>query len=171
MSSVLSVAQKIRGIPVRLRSGQAVESVATCFWIAFLVYLASAAPSTLPRRHPEFSGRNIILIPWQLCYVRQKWVEKYLLPGKDHSGIVHGRNEDIMKKVNNKETSDDLRPEYDLSKLKGGVRGKYAKRFQKGTNLVLLSPDVAKYFPDEQSVNAALRSLVGIAKAELRHTN
>ncbi len=76
-----------------------------------------------------------------------------------------------MKKVNNKEISDDLRPEYDLSKLKGGVRGKYVKRFQKGTNLVLLSPDVAKYFPDEQSVNAALRSLVGIAKAGLRHTN
>jgi hypothetical protein len=51
------------------------------------------------------------------------------------------------------------------------VRGKYAKRFQQGTNLVLLSPDVARYFPDEQSVNAALRSLVGIAKAELRHAN
>ena len=76
-----------------------------------------------------------------------------------------------MKKVNNKKTSDDLRPEYDFSKLKGGVRGKYAKRFRKGTNLVLLSPDVARYLPDEQSVNAALRSLVGIARAELRHTN
>jgi len=37
--------------------------------------------------------------------------------------------------------------------------------------LVLLSPDVAKYFPDEQSVNAARRSLVGIARAELRHAN
>ena len=87
------------------------------------------------------------------------------------SDRVHGRNEDIMKKANNKESADNLLPEYDLSKLKGGVRGKYAKRFQKGTNLVLLSPDVARYFPDEQSVNAALRSLVGIAKAELRHTN
>jgi hypothetical protein len=74
-----------------------------------------------------------------------------------------------MKKANNKKMADKLRPEYDLSKLKGGVRGKYAKRFQQGTNLVLLSPDVAKYFPNEQSVNAALRSLVGIAKAELRH--
>jgi len=84
---------------------------------------------------------------------------------------MHGRKKYIMKKANNKESADDLRPEYDLSKLRGGVRGKYAKRFQKGTNLVLLSPDVAKYFPDEQSVNAALRSLVGIAKAELRHTN
>ena len=64
-----------------------------------------------------------------------------------------------------------LRPEYNLSKLKGGVRGNYAKQFQQGTNLVLLSPDVAKYFPEERSVNAALRSLVNIAKAELRHAN
>jgi len=76
-----------------------------------------------------------------------------------------------MKKANNKKMADDLRPEYDLSKLRGGVRGKYAKRFQQGTNLVLLSPDVARYFPDEQSVNAVLRSLVGIARAELRHAN
>jgi hypothetical protein len=76
-----------------------------------------------------------------------------------------------MKKANNRKTDDDLRPEYDFSKLKGGVRGKYVKRFQKGPNLVLLSPDVAKYFPDERSVNAALRSLVSIAKVELRHAN
>ncbi len=76
-----------------------------------------------------------------------------------------------MRKANSKERNDDLRPEYDFSKLKGGVRGKYAKRFRKGTNLVLLSPDIAKYFPDEQSVNAALRSLVGIAKTGLRRAN
>lgn len=74
-----------------------------------------------------------------------------------------------MKKATDRELEDTLRPEYDLSKLKGGVRGKYAKRFRQGTNLVLLSPDVARYFPDESSVNAALRSLVGIATAELRH--
>jgi hypothetical protein len=80
-------------------------------------------------------------------------------------------NEDIMKKANNREMVDDLRPEYDLSKLKGGVRGKYARRFQQGTNLVLLSPEVAKYFPDEQAVNDALRSLVGIAKSKLRHAS
>ena len=72
-----------------------------------------------------------------------------------------------MKKTNNREMDDELRPEYDLSQMKGGVRGKYAKRFREGTNLVLLSPDVAQYFPDEDSVNAALRSLVGVAKAQL----
>lgn len=76
-----------------------------------------------------------------------------------------------MKKANNREMEDDLRPEYDLSKLKGGVRGKYAKRFQQGTNLILLSPDVARYFPDERSVNTVLRSLVGIVKTEISHSH
>jgi hypothetical protein len=74
-----------------------------------------------------------------------------------------------MKKVNDREMGDELRHEYDLSQMRGGVRGKYAKRFREGTNLVLLSPDVARHFPDEDSVNAALRSLVGIAKAQMRH--
>jgi len=76
-----------------------------------------------------------------------------------------------MKKENDKGMEDDLRPAYDLSSLKGAVRGKYAKRFQAGTNLVLLSPDVAPFFRDEHSVNAALRSLVGIAKAQVRHAH
>ncbi|MFH1477322.1 MAG: hypothetical protein ABIH24_07525 [Verrucomicrobiota bacterium] len=76
-----------------------------------------------------------------------------------------------MKKANNREMEDDLRTEYDFSKLKGGVRGKYAKRFKQGTNLILLSSDVARYFPDEQSVNTVLRSLVGIAKTEFGHTH
>ncbi len=75
-----------------------------------------------------------------------------------------------MKKVAEKKRKNELRPEYDLSKLKGGVKGKYAHRYKAGTNLVLLSPDVAPYFPDEQAVNAALRSLIGIAKAKLRHS-
>ena len=68
-----------------------------------------------------------------------------------------------------RERDDDLRPEYDLSKLKGAVRGKYARRFKAGTNVVLLSPDVAQYFRDEQLVNDALRSLIDIAKLRLRH--
>ncbi len=76
-----------------------------------------------------------------------------------------------MKKTNSREPDDGLRPEYDLSKLKGGVRGKYAKQFHEGTNLVLLSPDVAAYFPTEESVNAALRSLVEIVSAKLSHVH
>jgi hypothetical protein len=54
-------------------------------------------------------------------------------------------------------------PEYDFSKLKGGVRGKYAHRYRQGSNVVLLAPDVAKVFPDAESVNAALRFLIQVA--------
>jgi hypothetical protein len=64
-----------------------------------------------------------------------------------------------------------LRREYDLSALKGGIRGKYAARYRAGTNLVLLSPDVAEYFPDEQSVNTALRTLISVAKGPLRRAH
>jgi hypothetical protein len=53
---------------------------------------------------------------------------------------------------------DELRSEYDLHELlRGAVRGKYAERYRAGTNLVLLDPDVAKAFPNEQAVNEALR--------------
>jgi len=56
---------------------------------------------------------------------------------------------------------DDLRPEYDLRELlKGGVRGKYAKRYRAGTNLVLLEPDVARAFANDRAVNEALRLVI-----------
>ena len=65
-----------------------------------------------------------------------------------------------MKKAN----SDELRPEYRREDLVPGVRGKYFESYRKGTNLVLLSPDVAKAFPTENAVNDALRSLIEIAQ-------
>jgi len=65
-----------------------------------------------------------------------------------------------MKKKRNGKQNGDLRPEYDLSKLKGGVRGKYAKRYRSGTNLALLAPEVRAAFPTDAAVNQALRSLI-----------
>ena len=63
------------------------------------------------------------------------------------------------------ERTDELRPEYDLlSLLKGGMRGKYAKRYQAGTNLVLLDPDVREAFRDERAVNDALRLVIQLQK-------
>ena len=63
-----------------------------------------------------------------------------------------------MKTKSNKEKTDELRSEYDLAALlKEGVKGKYAKRYEQGTNLVLLSPDVARDFPNDEAVNEALR--------------
>ena len=56
--------------------------------------------------------------------------------------------------------NDELRPEYDLSKLTGRVRGKYAVRYNEGNNLILLDDDVASAFPNSQAVNEALRSLL-----------
>ncbi len=73
-------------------------------------------------------------------------------------------SESYMNKDNNSELDDDLRPEYDRATLKGGVRGKYAERYQEGTNIVILAPDVAAAFPNDEAVNDALRLLMNIAK-------
>jgi hypothetical protein len=66
-----------------------------------------------------------------------------------------------MRKV---KASDELRPEYKREDLGVGVRGKYFEEYRKGTNIVLLSPDVAKVFPTEEAVNEALRSLISLAE-------
>ena len=63
-----------------------------------------------------------------------------------------------MKKMRN---DPDMLEEYDFSK---GVRGKYAQRYADGTNVVVIDPDVAEYFPDHDSVNESLRGLVAIIK-------
>ena len=67
-------------------------------------------------------------------------------------------NEESMK------MDKELRKDYERHDLGEGVRGKYLDEYQKGTNLVLLSPDVAAAFPNEEAVNQALRSLIEIAK-------
>jgi hypothetical protein len=74
----------------------------------------------------------------------------------------------MNKTTEKRKVRSELRRDYDPSKLKGGVRGKYVARYETGTNLVLLSPDVAKHFPDERSVNAALRRLIRVAKTPSR---
>jgi hypothetical protein len=66
---------------------------------------------------------------------------------------------------------DELRPEYRREDLGQGVRGKYFESYQKGTNLVLISPDVAKAFPTEKAVNEALRSLIDLAQKSTGITN
>ena len=63
-----------------------------------------------------------------------------------------------MKVMNN---DPDMLEEYDFSK---GIKGKYAKRYAEGTNVVLIDPDVAEFFPDQDTVNDALRSLIRIIK-------
>jgi hypothetical protein len=67
--------------------------------------------------------------------------------------------ESNMKKQTKR--ANDMRAEYDFS---SGVRGKYAKRYAKGSNVVLLAPDVAKVFPTAEAVNDSLRALAGILR-------
>ena len=63
-----------------------------------------------------------------------------------------------MKKMRN---DPDMLEEYDFSR---GVKGKYAKRYAEGTNVVVIDPDIAEYFPDPETVNETLRGLVSIIK-------
>ncbi len=70
-----------------------------------------------------------------------------------------------MKKKTESEMDDQLRPEYDLRELlKDSTRGKYTERYQAGTNLVRLDPDVAKAFTNEKAVNDALRLVLQLTK-------
>ena len=78
-----------------------------------------------------------------------------------------GANENSMSKANRPE-DDDLRPEYDFASMKGGVRGKYIARLRKGSNLVLLEPEVAAAFPSAEAVNEALRGVLNTTRAVRR---
>jgi hypothetical protein len=95
----------------------------------------------------------------------------------------------IMKKAETKPVPiDEMRPEYNFSTMKGGVRGKYHKAYREGHTViihkedgtdsvqyfkleegaVMLEPDVRKYFPSSEAVNKALRSLIEIIPEKKR---
>lgn len=63
----------------------------------------------------------------------------------------------MKKKIDN--DVDEMRPEYDLTKLKFVGRGIYAERYRSGTNIVLLDRDVRKAFPDDREINDTLREV------------
>ena len=70
-----------------------------------------------------------------------------------------------MKKSSTRKKQPGMREEYDFSR---GIRGKYAKRYAKGSNVVVLEPDVAKIFSTSSSVNDALRTLADVAKRKVK---
>jgi hypothetical protein len=78
-----------------------------------------------------------------------------------------GPHFNTMKKA---KVSDELRPVYRQEDLGEGVRGKYFDSYRKGSNLVLISPDVAKVFPTEEAVNEVLRSLIDLAQKSTGRT-
>jgi hypothetical protein len=71
-----------------------------------------------------------------------------------------------MKKGNNRKKKAEMLNEYDFRQ---GVRGKYAARYAKGSNVVVLEPDVVKIFQNSESVNRALRGLAEIINSRKKH--
>jgi hypothetical protein len=68
-----------------------------------------------------------------------------------------------MRKENRK--NDEMRNHYDFS---GGIRGKHARRYDEGTNVVMLDPDVARLFPNGEAVNETLRAVAEIVNIQER---
>jgi uncharacterized protein len=111
--------------------------------------------------------------------VHSKVEERFVTVGASHRGkllvVVHteeaticgslarvwraDENDGVMKKV--REKNNEMLREYDFSQ---GVRGKYVRRYGRGTNVVVLEPDVAKAFPNAEAVNSSLRSLAAIIR-------
>lgn len=77
--------------------------------------------------------------------------------------FFHCIEKDETMSQNRSDDQHDLRDEYDFS---GGVRGKHHEAYRKGTNVVLLDPDVAEVFKDSTAVNTALRVLVNLAREQ-----
>ena len=73
-----------------------------------------------------------------------------------------------MKKPKKSELDDWGRPEYKRADLGELVRGKYSKRIRESTNVVVLDPQVAKVFPNDEAVNDALRELIGLPTSSTR---
>ena len=67
--------------------------------------------------------------------------------------------------MNQKNDDQGMLDEYDFSK---GIRGKYADRYRKGTNVIVIDPDVAEFFSDSKAINDALRSIIPIIKQNLK---
>ena len=84
--------------------------------------------------------------------------------GRGVSGV---RRKAAMKR-DKSSIADDLRPEYKRSDFGELVRGKYAERLKKGSNVVILDPRVARAFPTSQAVNETLLSLLDLAKRSAR---
>lgn len=82
---------------------------------------------------------------------------------------MRAREKEKYMKKDKESEKDELRGEYKRSDFPGGlVRGKYAKRLRESSNIVVLKPEVAEAFPNEQAANSALLSLIDLAQKTTR---
>ncbi|CAN5340090.1 hypothetical protein BH20GEM2_BH20GEM2_18060 [soil metagenome] len=77
----------------------------------------------------------------------------------------------MRKAWNSDDRGDELRDEYEFTpeQLRAAERGKYAERYARGTNLILLDPDLADIFPDAEAVNQALQAIASVIRARIQH--
>jgi uncharacterized protein len=142
---------------------------------------ANKAKSNLRKRRISFEEASTVFgAPRSLTIpdpVHSELENRFITVGTSHRGtllvVVHTEratifassaresradgNDGIMNKV--REKNKEMLREYDFSQ---GVRGKYARRYARGSNVVVLEPDVAKVFPNAKAVNSSLRSLAEI---------
>jgi len=111
--------------------------------------------------HSQTEARFIILgqlhlADWWLSFTPNG----AMISSSSTRGAPAGANEKIMKRPSAK-AGDGMRAEYDFSR---GVRGKYFRRYQRGANVVVFEPDVARVFSNAETVNDSLRALAGIIR-------
>jgi hypothetical protein len=94
------------------------------------------------------------------CWLSSIWNEVIVFASSAPDAPA-GENERAMKKATDNTAEPEMRAEYDFA---CGVRGKYARRYAQGTNVVVLDADVVKVFPNAEAVNDSLRALAGIIR-------
>jgi hypothetical protein len=119
----------------------------------------SLSPPAPPRLRPYSSSANPIVAGCSLWYTLRKTTRC----GSSVRERPTGASGKDMKKAHR--NGDEMRGHYDFS---GGVRGKYAKRYAEGTNVIVLDPDVAEVFKDRESVNETLRAVARIIHIQSR---
>jgi len=117
---------------------------------------------TLPIPRQKTDSSSLEILTGKNCWLSSTPVGA-IVSASSAPGRPAGGNEKCMKKTGHKSTEPEMREDYDFT---GGVRGKYARRYAQGTNVVVLEPDVAEVFPNAEAVNRSLRALAGIMREQ-----
>jgi uncharacterized DUF497 family protein len=133
------------------KHGISFEEASTIFGDSFSLTVPDPDHSITERRYitvgRAFSGNLLVVVH----------TDRAIISASSAPDAQAGESADFMNKKSSKSERNGIRDEYDFSQ---GRRGKYARRYAEGTNVVVLEPDVAKVFPTSKKVNASLRKLI-----------
>jgi len=133
------------------KHGISFEEASTIFGDSFSLTVPDPDHSITERRYitvgRAFSGNLLVVVH----------TDRAIISASSARDAPAGESAEFMNKKSSKSERNGMRGEYDFSQ---GRRGKYARRYAEGTNVVVLEPDVAKVFPTSKKVNASLRKLI-----------